>query len=60
MVQATSDSLKTAQTIAHGTPCGKLDEGHDGELLLEAEFARRAPGFVPFFELLKNMSGNQR
>lgn len=60
VIQAVSRSLKAAQAIAHGTSCGKLDEGHDRELLLETELTRRAPGFVPSFEFLKNMSGNQR
>jgi hypothetical protein len=27
------------QTVTHGASCGKLDEGHDGELLPETEFA---------------------
>ena len=60
MVQAVPGRAQAAQAVAHGTPCGKLDEGHDGELLLEAEFARGASGFVPAFKLLENMSGNER
>jgi hypothetical protein len=29
----------SGNAISHGTPCGKLDKSHGGELLLEAEFA---------------------
>lgn len=53
-------ALRQRRLSRYGTPCGKLDESHDGELLLETEFAHRASGFVPMFELLENMSGNQR
>jgi hypothetical protein len=39
VVQAASNGLKAAKAVAHGTPCGKLNESYDGKLLLEAEFA---------------------
>ena len=39
VVQALAHSLKTAQTVTHGAPCGKLDKCHYGELLFEAEFS---------------------
>ena len=59
MIQTASGCGQAAQSIAHGAPCGKLNEGHDGELLLETEFARRTASFMPVFKFLKNMSGNQ-
>ena len=40
VVQATSGGGQTTQSVAHGAPCGKLDESHGDELLLEAELAR--------------------
>jgi len=39
---------------------GKLDEGHNGEPFFESEWTRSASGFAAAFELLKNMSGNER
>ena len=40
VVQAASGSGQAAQAVTHGAPCGKLDESHSGELLLEVEFTR--------------------
>jgi len=59
VVQALSRRFKTAQTIAHGAPGGKLDEGHDSELLLEAKSTGSASSFVAGFQFLNNMSGDQ-
>ena len=39
-IQAASGRVQATQAVAHGAPCGKLDEGHGCELLPEAEFAR--------------------
>jgi len=39
MVQVSASRLQAAQPITHGTPCGELDEGHHGELILESELA---------------------
>lgn len=39
VVQPVSDSGQGAQTVTHGTPCRKLDEGHERELLLEPKLA---------------------
>lgn len=40
VIQAVPGRAQAPQAIAHGASCGKLDEGQNGELLLEAEFAR--------------------
>lgn len=60
MVETTSYSPKATQSVTHGAPCGKLNEGHDRELLLEAEPVGSPSCLVSAFELLKNMSGNKR
>lgn len=44
------------RTIPQETPCGRLDEGHDGGLFPETAFAGRRPGLMPPCGLLKTMS----
>ena len=57
VVQASACRRKATQAVTHGAPCGQLDESHHCELLLEAEFARRAPCFVSVLQFLKTCLG---
>lgn len=59
LVQPAPGGGQGAQAVAHGSARRKLDEGHDGELLLEPELAGGTASLVPAFKLLENMSGDQ-
>lgn len=59
VIEPVPDCEQGAQTVTHGAPSSKLDEGHDDELLFDPELSGRATRFVSVFQFLENVPGDQ-